>query len=236
MGGMSQGYQPEDGGAAVPLRLDGVHFSYRGEEVLRGIDLSVAPGEVLALVGDNGAGKSTIARLAVGELRPVRGRVLLFGEDPQHFHDWARMGYLPQLPPEAVSRFPASVYELMDASQLRGRRGLAGKGHRARSASVLGCVGMEAFGHRLIRELSGGQLQRVRLACALVNEPDLLVLDEPTTGLDAESRSTFYGLVAQAHESQGLAVLLVTHDADALDALGCSVVEVSDGLATRRGE
>ena len=87
---------------------------------------------------------------------------------------------------------------------------------------------MRTFTTRIIRELSGGQLQRVRLACALVSNPELLILDEPTTGLDKDSRDHFYELVREAHAARNLAVLLITHDMAALDALACRVVEVSD--------
>ena len=88
----------------TPVILHDVRFSYRGDEVLRGTCMSVAAGEICALVGDNGAGKSTIARLVVGEIMPASGTVELFGEDPARFRDWARVGYVPQLLPEAVSR------------------------------------------------------------------------------------------------------------------------------------
>ncbi|WP_077598286.1 metal ABC transporter ATP-binding protein [Olsenella urininfantis] len=218
-------------GTAKPVSLRGVSFSYRGTEVLRGLDLELSEGQVCALVGDNGAGKSTIARLVVGELAPASGSVLLFGQNAQRFRNWALVGYVPQLPPEAVSRFPASVFELVDASQYASGRGLRARQRRERSLEALGRVGMDGYGRRLVRELSGGQLQRVRLACALVGDPRLLVLDEPANGLDKESREVFYRLVSQAHAERGMAVLLVTHDLAPLEQLGCQVVEVAGGLA-----
>ena len=218
-----------------PVTLQDVRFSYRGTEVLRGVDLELDDGQICALVGDNGAGKSTIARLVVGELAPDSGSVRLFGQSPARFRDWGLVGYVPQLPPEAISRFPASVLELVDASQYSMGRRASGRERRARSEEALARVGLAAYGRRIIRELSGGQLQRVRLACALVGDPRLLVLDEPTNGLDRESRSIFYQLVADAHDERGLAVLLVTHDLAPLGELGCRVVEIADGVAVERG-
>lgn len=218
-----------------PVTLQDVRFSYRGTEVLRGVDLELDDGQICALVGDNGAGKSTIARLVVGELAPDSGSVRLFGQSPARFRDWGLVGYVPQLPPEAISRFPASVLELVDASQYSLGRRASGRERRARSEEALARVGLAAYGRRIIRELSGGQLQRVRLACALVGDPRLLVLDEPTNGLDRESRSIFYQLVADAHDERGLAVLLVTHDLAPLGELGCRVVEVGDGVAREVG-
>lgn len=215
----------------TPVILHDVRFSYRGDEVLRGACMSVAAGEICALVGDNGAGKSTIARLVVGEIMPASGTVELFGEDPARFRDWARVGYVPQLLPEAVSRFPASVSELVDASQYASARGIGRKERHKRSMAALERVGMRGFVRHLISELSGGQLQRVRLACALVGDPCLLILDEPTNGLDSESREVFYRLVGEAHAERGMAVLLVTHDLGALAGLGAKVVRIRDGLA-----
>ena len=138
---------------------------------------------------------------------------------------------MPKLPSEAVARFPASVLELVDASQYATGRQLGRRARRERSGDALARVGMRDVGQRLVRELSGGQLQRVRLACALVGDPCLLVLDEPTSGLDAESRAVFYRLVGEAHRERGMAVLLVTHELAPLEGLGARVVRVVDGVA-----
>ena len=170
----------------------------------------------------------------VGELEPTSGKSLLFGTPSTRFKDWERVGYVPQLPSESVNRFPASVVELVDASQYARAKKIkmSAKERRERTLEALDLVGMTDFSTRIIRELSGGQLQRVRLACALVGNPSLLILDEPTTGLDKESRNHFYSLVREAHAARDLAVLIVTHDLAALDALACRVVEVADHKAT----
>lgn len=222
---------------APPVELSNVRFSYGREEVLHGIDLVVGAGEICSVVGDNGAGKSTIARLAVGELKPTAGTVRLFGENPTRFGRWDLVGYVPQLPPEAVSRFPATALELVSAFQSAGARGRrpSRAERRAQSLDALGQVGMDAHATRMVSELSGGQLQRVRLACALVSGPKLLVLDEPTNGLDRESREALCSLVAAAHAKRGLAVLLVTHDQRTLARLGGSVLLVEDGRVVRKG-
>ncbi|MBF0911217.1 MAG: ATP-binding cassette domain-containing protein [Atopobiaceae bacterium] len=213
------------------VSLKDVSFSYKKTPVLRDINLNICEGEICALIGDNGAGKSTISRIVVGELEPTSGKSLLFGVPSSHFKDWELVGYVPQLPSESVNRFPASVIELVDASQYARAKKIkmSSQERRERTREALELVGMTNFSSRIIRELSGGQLQRVRLACALVGNPSLLVLDEPTTGLDKESRNHFYSLVREAHTARNLAVLIVTHDLDALDALACRVIEVSDG-------
>ena len=177
-----------------------------------------------------------LRRLAVGELAPTAGTVRLFGENPARFGRWNLVGYVPQLPPEAVSRFPATALELVSAFQGAGARGrrLSRAERREGSLDALGRVGMDAHASRMVRELSGGQLQRVRLACALVNGPGLLVLDEPTNGLDRERRDALCSLVASTHAKRELAVLLVTHDQRVLRSLGGSVLLVEDGRIVRR--
>ena len=218
------------------LRLEDICVRFGLVEALKSVNLTIDRKEVIAIVGDNGAGKSTIARLAVGELAPTAGTVRLFGENPARFGRWNLVGYVPQLPPEAVSRFPATALELVSAFQGAGARGrrLSRAERSERSLDALGRVGMDAHSARMVSELSGGQLQRVRLACALVNGPGLLVLDEPTNGLDRESRKALCSLVASAHAKRGLAVLLVTHDQRVLGSLGGSVLLVEDGCIVRR--
>ena len=220
-----------------PVVFDDVTFSYRETDVLRGVSFSIEAGEMRALVGDNGAGKSTIARIIVGEAPPRSGVARLFGVAPERCEDWARIGYVSQLAPTAIGRFPATVLELVRASQHASmpRFRPAPRSFRDAALSALDAVDMAPFSKRLIRELSGGQLQRVRLACALVGAPDLLVLDEPVNGLDKESRAKFYGLVRRAHDEAGIAVFLITHDLDALPSLGCSVMRLEEGVVEDGG-
>lgn len=214
------------------LEMVNVSYSYRHTPVLHNVNIHVHMHEIVALVGDNGAGKSTIAKLAVGEKAPDSGRVELFCENPQHFSAWQHVGYVSQLVPGAVQGFPASVLELVMESEYAGlfsRKRLSAAVRKERARQALERVGMLGYEKRLLRELSGGQLQRVRLAAAMVGNPELLVLDEPTTGLDKTARDEFYALVAQAHETSNVAVLMVTHDLSALQTLNCRVLEVSEG-------
>lgn len=198
--------------APSPLVLERVSFSYRKAPVLKEASLEISPGMLFILIGDNGAGKSTIARLATGELAPASGTVRLFGEDPRRFRHWEKAASVSQLSGSVNVHFPANVFELVDASQ-RPCRGCSRRERRGRTVLALAQVGMQDFGRRRIDELSGGQLQRVRLACALAKDPEFLILDEPTAGLDEESRKSFFRLLDEAYASRRLAVLLVTHDA-----------------------
>lgn len=193
--------------ASTCVLLDDVSFSWRDRPVLSGCSLAVRPGELVALTGENGAGKSTVMRLVLGEIAPKAGRVLVLGERPGKGFAWRRVGYVPQAASSDFRGFPATVREMIEASCLGARRGV-----HERTTVMLAELGLTKLARHLLSELSGGQLQRALLARALVNEPQVLLLDEPTSGLDAGSAREFSSLMARAVEARGMGVLLVTHD------------------------
>ncbi|AEG16926.1 MULTISPECIES: metal ABC transporter ATP-binding protein [Desulfofundulus] len=189
-------------------------FSYGEEMALERINLTVARGDFLALIGPNGSGKTTLIKLILGLLKPLSGEVRLFGVPVQRFHQWHRVGYVPQKATSFDVRFPATVEEVV----LSGRFGLLGPGRRPgredRRAveEALELVGMGGAGHRIIGRLSGGQQQRVFIARALVGKPELLVLDEPVVGLDSRALDSFYSLLEHLNRDMGITLITVTHD------------------------
>ncbi len=202
---------PSDSSPAIVL--DDIYAAYSGRPALEGVSLEVSRGSFAALLGPNGAGKSTLLRIVLGLVEPVSGRVEVFGRPPGASD--APVGYVPQ----AVSLprgFPISVAEVV----LMGRYGLLGAGRRPgaedrrRSAEALDQVQMGEYAQRRFQDLSGGQQQRVLIARALAGEPELLLLDEPTGGLDAGSRARFYALVCDLQHERGLTLLCATHDLD----------------------
>ncbi len=183
-------------------------------EALTDIGFEVAAGDYLGIVGPNGSGKSTLVRALLGLVPCRRGMVTLFGRPLPRFSDWQRIGYLPQNMGPLNQSFPATVHEVVRLGLLAGR-GLPrriSRADRQMTDETLALLGIDHLGRRMIGELSGGQQQRVLLARALVNRPDLLVMDEPTAALDPEIRDRFYELVAALNRQQGVTVLLVTHD------------------------
>ena len=206
------------------LRVDGVAFAYGRHRVLDGVTMRVGPGEFVALAGSNGSGKSTLVRVALGLTPPAAGEVHLFGDPPTALRDRWRVGYVPQRP-VVVDQLPATVEEVV-ASGCVARRGWARRPRaedRGRIERALAVVALDELRRTPIVELSGGQQQRAFIARALASEPELLVLDEPIAGVDAESQSRFRdALVTRCHED-GVAVLLVSHElgavADDLDRL-----------------
>jgi zinc transport system ATP-binding protein len=194
-----------------------VSFSYGRQPVLENVDLEVRAGEFVALVGPNGSGKSTLLRVLLGSLDPSTGTVLLFGEPPSRFADRARIGYVPQRP-VLDSEVPATVEEIVAAGRLARRgwwRPLRRQDH-VQVGHALESVGLGGLAKRPLNELSGGQQQRAFIARAFAAEPDLLVLDEPIAGVDAESQRRFRDSITHLIEEHGAGVLLVSHELSAV--------------------
>jgi zinc transport system ATP-binding protein len=165
-------------------------------------------------VGPNGSGKSSLVRCILGLVRPDRGEVRLFGTPLVSFDSWQQVGYLPQGLQHFNPHFPATVAEEVALGLLAVRR-FPRRPPRDDGGAVdraLKLMGIAGIRHRLVGELSGGLRQRVLLARALVNEPQLLVLDEPTTALDPETRESFYETIRDLNRTEGTTVILVTHD------------------------
>jgi ABC-type Mn2+/Zn2+ transport system ATPase subunit len=189
-----------------------VWFAYHHEApALEGVSFAVAPGSFTALIGPNGAGKSTLLRILLGLLRPDRGEIEIFGAPAG---DRGRpIGYVPQRV-KLPAGFPLTVSEVVLMGRY-GRLGLLrrpGAADRALAAEALAQVGLSELAGRRFSDLSGGQQQRALIARALAGEPHLLLLDEPTAGLDPAARARFYALVCDLQHGQGLSVLCASHD------------------------
>ncbi|HEU4438982.1 MAG TPA: metal ABC transporter ATP-binding protein [Methylomirabilota bacterium] len=195
------------------VELEDVDFAYGAVPVLERINLTVEPGDFLGIIGPNGSGKTTLLRIVLGLLPPTRGTVRLFGHAPAAFRQWGRLGYVPQkatLDPA----LPVTVREVVATGLLPALGPFAriGAAERQRIGEVLGQVGMEAHAAARIGALSPGQQQRVLIARALVCKPELLILDEPTGGVDPEARTSFYALLHHLNRERDVTLVLVSHD------------------------
>lgn len=196
------------------VTANGLTCRYHEGYVLKDITFSVHQGDYIGIVGPNGSGKSTLIQALLG-LKPVcSGSATLFGKDCNSFAQWEKVGYLPQSLRLFNPSFPATVAEVVSLGLLSTKkfpRRLT-RGDRKIVETVLESLGIYDIRSKLIGELSGGQQQRVLLARALVNEPELLILDEPTAALDPDTRHKFYHLISELNQLQGITILLVTHD------------------------
>ena len=196
------------------IKIEHVSYKYEKENVLEDVNLSVKDGDFLAIVGPNGSGKSTLLKLLLGLNKLQQGEIYLFGEKISKFRNWEKLGYVSQKANSFNSGFPATVEEVV-ASGLTKKIGLFrfyNRNHRAKVIKALKEVGMQDYLKRPIGELSGGQQQRVFIARALVSDPLLLILDEPTVGVDVKNVNHFYELLYELNRNLGLTLILVTHD------------------------
>jgi zinc transport system ATP-binding protein len=210
------------------IDLQSVSFSYETGRVLADVSLTIGSRDYLVLLGPNGSGKSTLLKIVVGLLRPTSGKAFLFGRPATDARARERVGYVPQ---RAVisSRLPATVLEVVLAGRAAQRRfGGFTRAERHQALRALERVGMSDFARRRIGELSGGQQQRVLIARALVAEPQVLILDEPTAGVDRDSQIRF-AQVLRVLNGEGVAILIVAHD------LGAVAPDVRRVLALHQG-
>jgi zinc transport system ATP-binding protein len=216
----------------LAISLRGLSFAYPGgPPVLRDVDLDIASGEFVGIAGPNGGGKTTLLRLALGLERPQRGAALLFGVPAQEFRGRARLGYLAQRTIVGIDA-PATVRELVAAGRVP-RSGLARRfsaSDRAAVVSAIARVGLVERADVPIQRLSGGQQQRAYIAKALAGEPDLLILDEPTAGVDADAQESFAALLEQLHSDLGATIVYVSHEFGAVERFVQRLVLVRGGI------
>ena len=209
--------QPRPAAAEPLVRFEGVTCGYDGAPVLRDVDLTIGQGAFVGIVGPSGAGKTTLLRAMVGAVPRVEGRITVGGREVG-FGSTPNVGWVPQL--ETVDwNFPATVREvvLMGRWSNRPWRAWPSRTDRALVDRMLERLGIGGLGDRHIRMLSGGQQQRVFLARAMIGGPDLLLLDEPTSGVDIKTRDDVLHLLADLN-GDGMTIVLTTHELNSVAA------------------
>ena len=215
------------------IDLIDIHVKLGNTYVLSGVSVEAKPCEFVSLVGANGAGKTTLLKVVNGTLRPYKGRVKVLGHELSQSGNGnslrKEVGFVPQR--SVSNHFPIRV----DEAVLMGRYGKIGlmrkpaQPDRDKAYEALETVGMIRFAGKLIHELSGGEQQKVALARALAQEPSILLLDEPTTYLDADSQSEIMATIYAMHQQRGLTTLLVTHDPYWVEQYSNTVYFLKDG-------
>ena len=228
--------------AAVPalsthpvVELRGCDIGYEGHPVVRSLDLAIEPGEVLGVLGANGSGKSTLIRGLLGLTPILAGEVRLFGVPRDQFHDWSRIGYVPQRQTVAGG-IPSTVAEIVASGRLTRLRPWRrfGKDDRAAVAEAIAAVGLTGREWSSITELSGGQQRRTLIARALATRPDLLVLDEPTAGVDRQNQEALAEALGALVE-RGTTIVLITHELGPVEPLITRAIVLRDGSVIHDG-
>lgn len=197
------------------LSVKNLTFDYSDTSVLRNVNFTLKKGDFLGIIGSNGAGKSTLIKLILGMLPYNKGEITVFGKDISAVR--GRVGYVSQKANSFNTAFPATVREVITAN-LYSEIGLfrrCGKKYDEKLRDVLSIVGMEGYENHLIGRLSGGQQQRVFIARALISNPELLLMDEPTVGVDAQSVKSIMALITELNK-QGLTIIMTNHDTPTL--------------------
>ncbi|MCB1218693.1 metal ABC transporter ATP-binding protein [bacterium] len=192
------------------LKVDSLTVRYGKLTALDGLSFALQGGEFLAVVGPNGSGKSTLLKCLLGLAPFSEGSISLLGHSPESLPS-ERIGYVPQVKTLDLS-FPASSCELVASGLRRSWPWKIGGREHERAEQALHQVGIGHLSHRSLAALSGGELQRVYLARALAREPELLVLDEPATGIDASAEQGMYDILDRVNREQGVTIIMVTHD------------------------
>jgi zinc transport system ATP-binding protein len=196
------------------VEMIGINFKQNTSRILEDINLEIERGEFLGIIGPNGAGKTTLLKIMLGLIKPTSGTIKLFGEDIYHFRDWYKIGYIPQHALNYDANFPVNVFEVVSMGRFS-KKGLfknLGKEDMRVIDDALEIVGMKEYKNRRIGELSGGQQQRVFIARALASQPELLILDEPTVGVDIAGQKEFYDFLEKLNKEKKITLVIVTHD------------------------
>src|SRR5699024_4400823 len=214
------------------IRLENVNFAYDSKTVLNDVNLEIKRGTFMGLVGPSGGGKTTIIKIILGLLKPDSGEVLITDQAIQHFKARSRIGFVSQKANAFNKGFPATVCEVvsMGLTSKLGYFRFLNKKNKQQVLHAIDQVGMLDYAYKNIGDLSGGQQQRVFISRALVSEPDLLILDEPTVGIDFKNVERFYELLHKLNTEQNITMLLVTHDTGAMTNYATDIVCLNQTL------
>jgi len=207
------------------VKVDRVSYDYGQDKVLDDISFSVEEGDLLGIIGPNGAGKTTLFNCMLGLIEGYRGKIEIFGEDIRKNRKvLQQIGYVPQKK-SIEEGFPATVWEIVSLGATATRRA-----SREKITSTLETVGLLDYSKRRIGELSGGQQQRVIIAKALVNDPRLVILDEPVTAIDVETQKKFYSLLKKLNQENHITIIWSSHDLEAINSLANKVACVNRSM------
>lgn len=203
------------------IEIKDLSFSYENTEVLKNINLIVKENDFITLAGNNGSGKSTLLKILIGELKNYKGSIKIFGEDLSKFNKWEKIGYVPQISRDNSTNFPVSVKEmiLLNLYFDFNKFNLPKSRHLRMVNDVITAFNLKEFADKNFNDLSGGQKQRVMIAKAMVHNPEILIFDEPTVGVDKVSKDAFFKTINHLHNFHDVTIIMVTHESGLTEKL-----------------
>ncbi|MCW8839043.1 MAG: metal ABC transporter ATP-binding protein [Thiovulaceae bacterium] len=189
-------------------------FTVNGINILSNVSLQIFNSQYIAIIGPNGGGKTTLVRLLLGLEKPSSGNIKLYGKKISQFKEWYKIGYVPQRAAHVDANFPATVLDIVKMGRTAQRKVLSSMSTRDEKLVVESMEQMDIthLKDKMVGTLSGGQRQRVMIARALASEPEVLILDEPNTGVDVASQNRFYSLLRKLNKERKITIIFITHD------------------------
>lgn len=199
----------------VPIfDIKNLSFVLKGQTILSNISLEIFRSEYIAIIGPNGGGKTTLIRMLLGLEKPTSGEVKIYGKKLSNFKEWHKIGYVPQRASHVDASFPATVLDIvkMGRTSQRSMFGAFSELDNQLVNDAMLKMDIVDLKDKMIGTLSGGQRQRAMIARALASKPEILILDEPNTGVDAVSQKKFYALLRELNKEEGITIVFITHD------------------------
>jgi zinc transport system ATP-binding protein len=194
--------------------LKNLNFNVNGQIILSKISLEIFSGQYIAIIGPNGGGKTTLIRMLLGLEKPSSGEIRIFGKKLKNFKEWHKIGYVPQRASHVDSSFPATVLDIVKMGRTSQRKLFSTFSQDDKDLVHDAMLKMDVLDltDKMIGTLSGGQRQRVMIARALASKPEILILDEPNTGVDMLSQKSFYALLRKLNKEDNITIVFITHD------------------------
>lgn len=213
------------------IEIKNLKFGYNENQILKNVNLNLDEGDFAVISGKNGSGKSTLIKLILGELKKDKGIIKLFGIDMEDFKNFDKIGYVPQVNEAIKVAFPVSAREYVGLNLYKEFSifNTITKKSKSKIENTFSTLKIKDLIDRPFNKLSGGQAQRVMIARALVNNPDILILDEPTVGIDQKSKENFLDLLVHLNTHHNISILMITHEMEILGDYVDKVFKLKDG-------
>lgn len=194
--------------------IKNLNFSVKGQKILSNISLEIFSSEYIAIIGPNGGGKTTLIRMLLGLEKPTSGEIKIFGKKLNNFKEWYKIGFVPQRASHVDASFPATVLDIVKMGRSSQKTFFSSFNEQDRALVHDAMIKMDVLDlkDKMIGTLSGGQRQRVMIARALASKPEILILDEPNTGVDMASQKRFYALLRTLNQEEKITIVFITHD------------------------